>query len=107
MLQQFVRGVLGVVLATAMVIAQASMSVTGGSVLSSGQSVQITYSDPSRANGLVVIVIDDGEFPTPTYIEVPILLDARGKGTVSWVVPEWWFVHFNAPGVREVTCGVK
>lgn len=102
MLQQFVRGVLGVVLATAMVVAQASMSVTSG-LLKVGEAVQITYSDPSRANSVVVVQVDDGRFPVATIYEVVIHLDSKGTGTVSWTVPDCDMLRFNAPGVRQLS----
>lgn len=105
-MRQFTRGVLGFVLATAMAVAQASMSVTSG-VLRAGQSVQITYSDPSRAYGLVVVLVEDEGFPIPVTYEVVILLDSRGCGTTNWIVPECDGLLFNAPGAREVMRWVK
>jgi hypothetical protein len=102
MLQQFVRGVLGVVLATAMAVAQAAMGVTSGT-LTPGQSVQIDYCDPSRANTPVTITIDDGAFPIPTIYVVVIYLDSKGKGSASWIVPECEMLRFNAEGVRQLS----
>lgn len=106
MFSRFTAGMVGVVLSTALASAQ-SMSVSGGAVLGAGDQVQITYENRARANGSVVIHIDNGEFPTPTFAEVIIQLDAQGKGTGTWVVPSWWTVHFNADGVREETRAVS
>lgn len=107
MVKQLGFGLLGMLLCATMAAAQATMTVSGGNVLTSGDTIQIRYSNPARANGSVFVTIDDGEFPTPTYLEVQIHLDARGEGSIDWVVPCWSCAHFNADGVREVTRAVS
>jgi hypothetical protein len=104
MVHRFVSGLLGVVLSAAMAAAQ-SLSVPSG-VLAAGKEIEITYSNPARANGSVVIVLDNGEIPLER-IELVVPLDGRGHGKVRWVVPNWWWVSFNADGAREVTRAVS
>lgn len=104
MVHRFVSGLLGVVLSAAMAAAQ-SLSVPSG-VLAAGSKVEIGYSNPARANGSVVIVMDNGEVPLQR-VELVVHLDGRGNGKVSWIVPEWWGVSFNADGAREVTRAIN
>ena len=101
MMQRFVPSLLGVLL-TAVVASAQQMTVTAG-VLRQGQSVDITYSDPARPLGVIVVTIDDGAYPVPNIVEVVIHLDARGNGTAVWTVPGWLNAAFNANGVREQT----
>lgn len=107
MFNRFAAGVLGVVLSAALASAQATMSVSGGAVLTAGDTVQITYQNPAKTNGSVVIRIDDGAFPNPTYVELTVHLGKDGKGTVSWVVPAWWCASFNADGVKEINRAIN
>lgn len=101
MVKQWAAGFLGMLLSAATALAQATLTVTDG-VLDVGQSIEIEYSNPARAGGSVVVTMDNGEIPLAT-LEVVIQLDARGKGKVEWIVPDWWWVSFNADGAREVS----
>lgn len=94
-------GLFGVILFAAAASAQAVLKVTEG-VLQVGQTVDISYSDPSNKGGVVTVEIDNGERPEPTIIEICIHLDGAGNGSAKWVVPAWWTAAFNAPGANEV-----
>ncbi len=107
MLQRFVSGMVAMLVCAAVSVAQATMKVTDG-VLCVGQSVSISYSDPSHANGTIVVTVDDGEIPNTTVVEVVIHLDSNGSGTANWTVPKgWWSAAFNAPDVREQTRAIR
>jgi len=67
-----------------------------------GDKITIEYSDAGRAGETILLEIDNGAFPVPQRVEIPITLDSSGKGSVDWVVLSWDFALFNAPGVREV-----
>ena len=81
--------------------AQATIDVPEG--LTAGQGVTVTYSDPSRSGGSVVLEIDNGGFPIPILVEITIHLDSKGQGSIDWLVPIWSCASFNAPGAKEVT----
>lgn len=107
MLQRFVSGMVAMLVCAAVSVAQATMKVTDG-VLHVGQSVSISYSDPSRANATIVVSVDDGEVPNATIVEVVIHLDSNGSGSADWTVPKgWWRAAFNAANVREQTRAIK
>lgn len=97
--------VLGLALFTTSLAAQ-SMTVSGGGVLTGGTKADITYENAARAGQTVVVRVSGG---TPLVtIEIPVLLDSTGKGTGTWlVIGAWWSATFNAPDVREVSCGIK
>ena len=80
----------------------ATLEVTAG-ILNVGQSIQITYTNAAKAGKTITITIDDGKFPVPTLYTIEVTLDAHGKATVNWTVPECDVLHFNAPGAREVS----
>ena len=101
MLQRFVPGLLGILVCAPFVSAQ-KLTVTAGP-LQVGQTIEITYSNPALANGEIVVTIDSGPGPNAERIEVSIKLDAGGKGSTTWTVPDWWQAHFNVDGAKEVT----
>lgn len=68
-----------------------------------GKTIEITVNDPSRANGSIVVTIDNGDPADPQKVEVEIKLDASGSGSGNFEVQDWWTAHFNAPGCKEVT----
>lgn len=72
-----------------------------------GKTVQITVSDPSRANGSIVVTIDNGDPVNPERVEVEVKLDASGNGAADWTVGDWLEASFNAPGCKEVTRSVE
>ncbi len=106
MLQRFVSGMVAILVCAAVSVAQC-MKVSGGAVLHQGDTVTVAYTDTSKPNGTIVVTIDDGAFPNPTYTEVVIHLDGAGNGSFDWVVPGWATAHFNAPGCREVTRAIN
>ena len=85
--------------------AQATIDVPEN--LTPGQVVTINFSDPTRSGGSVVIEIDNGGFPLPIIITLTVPLDAKGEGSIVWVVPIWDGARFNAPGAKEVTRGIN
>lgn len=68
-----------------------------------GDTIQITVSDPSRANGSIVVTIDNGDPADPQKVDIEVKLDASGTGTGSWQVGDWMTATFNAPGCKEVS----
>ena len=68
-----------------------------------GKTIEITVNDPSRANGSIVVTIDNGDPVNPEKVEVEVKLDAAGTGAASWTVEEWDGANFNAPGAKEVS----
>lgn len=101
MVQRFVPGLLGVLLFAGMAAAQ-KLTVPEG-VLRVGQTIEISYSNRALALGEVVVTIDDGDGPEAKKIEVVIKLDARGAGSATLTVPDWWKLTFNVEGCKEVT----
>jgi hypothetical protein len=104
LMKNFVRrGILGLVFAvvTAAANAQGQLKVTPSEPVP-GQAVTIEYSNPAMAGMTITVDIDDGGCP-PCTDHVNILLNAAGKGSVNWIVPNWSCASFNAPGAREVT----
>lgn len=71
-----------------------------------GKPIEFKVSDPSRANGSIVVTIDNGDPVNPDKVEVEVKLDASGNGSASWSVADWWSATFNAPGCKEVSCSV-
>ncbi|MFN7587342.1 MAG: hypothetical protein ACK5UQ_02380, partial [Planctomycetota bacterium] len=67
-----------------------------------GQNITITVSDPSRANGSIIVTIDNGDPVNPEKVEVEIKLDGSGNGSALWTVADWWSASFEAPGCKEV-----
>lgn len=93
--------VLAFALAAAAAPAQ-SMSVTPGTSLTPGSTAKIAYSNPSKANQTITVLVVGG-FPVPTIQEVVIELDAKGNGQGSWVVSSTWRnATFSAPGVTDI-----
>lgn len=68
-----------------------------------GQSIDVGFRDPSRANGTVTITVENGDSINPEKIEIEIKLDASGHGEVSFQVPDWWSMQFNGGGAKQVT----
>jgi hypothetical protein len=79
--------------------AQARLTVSDDLV--TGESTKIEYSDPDRANTKIIVTIDNGRLPEPTYEYVEIQLDDNGYGSAEWEVAAWNNAFFNAPGVEE------
>jgi hypothetical protein len=71
-----------------------------------GKTIEISVNDPSRANGSIVVTIDNGDPVNPEKVEVEVKLDASGSGSANWTVGDWLEASFNAPGCKEVTRSV-
>jgi hypothetical protein len=85
--------------------AEAGLSVPQGLV--QGQTITISYSDPSKPNQTVTVEIDNGGFPVATVVTVEIELDAQGDGSKKWTVPMWDIACFNAPGCQQQSRAVN
>jgi len=83
----------------------ASLSV-GPAVLQSGSAVRIEYQNPELAGKKVTVAIDNGQRRGTERTQVTIELDANGRGSAVWTVPEWRAANFNAPAVVEVNCPI-
>ena len=81
---------------------QAVLTVTPEGVVTAGEEVTVTYSDPSRAGRTIMVLIDNGG-SDPEWDYVVIDLDERGTGSTTWRVPEWFSVVFTAPGAESVS----
>lgn len=68
-----------------------------------GKTIEISVNDPSRANGSIVVTIDNGDPVNPEKVEVEVKLDASGSGSANWTVGDWEGANFNAPGAKEVS----
>ncbi|MFO1032239.1 MAG: hypothetical protein U1F60_14260 [Planctomycetota bacterium] len=71
--------------------------------LTVGQTIDIGFHDPSRANQTVTLTVDNGDPNDPEKVEVDVKLDAHGNGSTSFEVPDWWCLHVNGGGAKEVT----
>jgi hypothetical protein len=87
-------------------VAQGRLLVPKGA-LTAGTSVTVAVDDPSHAGQTVVLVLDGGGYPGRLFVEIPVQLDANGKGRVTWKVPDWHSVRFNTAGAEEVTRFVR
>lgn len=67
-----------------------------------GDDVTIGYADAARAGQTIYVTIAVS-LPEISVIEIPIHLDQKGNGEVSWTVPDALGVTFNAPGCRQIT----
>ena len=76
MLQRFTTGLAGVLLSLAIAQAQ-SLTITAGT-LRVGQSVDIHYSNPAKANGVVTVLIDD--YTISTAVKENVATDNRTRG---------------------------
>lgn len=70
--------------------------------LQAGKTIEIAVNDPSRANGSIIVTIDNGDPVNPEKVEVEVKLDASGSGSANWTVEDWWSATFEAPGCKEV-----
>ncbi|HLU38338.1 MAG TPA: hypothetical protein VK081_03070 [Planctomycetota bacterium] len=100
-MERFKRALLALVfgMMTGAVVAQAQILVPDQ--LTAGAWIDVTYSDASKAGQTVKIRINSDAFPVPDEIELEILLDSSGSGTVRWQVPGWGWAAFNAPDAPE------
>jgi hypothetical protein len=87
-------------------LAAQSMTVSPGGSLTGGEKAEISYENRAKAGQTVVVTVSGG---TPLVtVEIPVQLDSAGKGKGTWlVIGAWWTANFNAPDVKEVSCGIK
>jgi hypothetical protein len=86
-------------------VAAQTLGVGSGNVLTAGDSVTVTYSNPGMPGQTVDIEISGG-FPTVVRT-LRIKLDADGKGSGDWTVEGWSNASFNAPGASQVTMPIS
>jgi hypothetical protein len=69
--------------------------------------IDIIYEDGGKPNETITVEIDNGGDP-PVLDEVPMTLDASGKGTVQWSIPAGWtVVNLNGPDSAEHTVTIQ
>lgn len=101
MLRTLASRLLAPLLVAGLVSAQQLILPSG--VLTPGETIDISFVDASQANGTVIITLDNGDSVKPERIDIEIKLDGNGKGSASWTVPDWWEVHANGGGAKEVS----
>jgi hypothetical protein len=67
--------------------------------IAAGDQIKITYSNPAKANGVVIVEVRDNDVSGSEFLEIH--LDANGFGSVEWLVPQWNYAYFNAPDAKE------
>ena len=82
-----------------------TISVGNGGSVSVGQTTDVSYHDPSRANQTIAVTITSPG-PNPTTVTQIVILDGDGRGSFLWTVPNWTKAYFNAPGATEVSVPV-
>ena len=105
MRRSFVAALFAPLLLSSLVAAQ-QIDVPSGA-LTAGKTIEVGFHDPSRANGTVTITADNGDPTDPQKIEIEVKLDANGNGSTSFPVPDWWQVHFNGGGAKEVSRAIN
>ena len=76
-------------------------------VLHEGESIDIGFSDPNRANSFVIVRVDNGDASDPDFDYVEIWLDGSGRGRRSYTIPVgWWVAQFNGGQAKQVTRAV-
>jgi len=91
---------LSAVLALASLASAQSMTVPQNMEI--GDEISIGYHNAARA-GTTIYVTVVVALPELSIIEIPIHLDQKGRGEVSWTIPDALGVTFNAPGCRQIT----
>jgi hypothetical protein len=87
-------------------LAAQTITIDEGCVLTAGSTVQVAFSDPSKAGEDVTVTVTGG-FPVPTSTTLTITLDENGEGSTSWVVSTLWrSVSFTGSGAPEVVCAI-
>lgn len=88
-------------------LAAAQQIIVPSGSLKAGESIEVGFRDPGRANGTVTITVENGDPLDPQSIDIEVKLDSHGKGSTSFKVPDWWLVTFNGGGAKEVTSVVS
>lgn len=83
----------------------ATLTVTP-SIVSPGDDITITYSNPLKANQTITVELDNGGDETAS---VEITLDSNGAGSGTWSVPTsgWNVINANAPNAPEANVVVE
>ena len=77
------------------------LEIDPGTVLVEGETARIDVDDPGNAGKTIeVTVTSNGSNPHSETISVT--LDAAGKGSAEWVVPDWLTAAFTMAGVNEI-----
>ncbi len=78
-----------------------TMTVNPGSTVKGGETVKVSYSDPSKAKKVITVVVMGG-FPEVTEVEIRIPLDENGNGSATWVAnPAWGNATFTSDDVPD------
>lgn len=99
-------GRFAVALLTLAVAATAQGRITVPATANVGDSITISYSNPALAGQKVTIRVDNGGYPDLITVEYEIQLDQDGKGSIDWLVLDWWLVNINAPGALQATVAI-
>jgi hypothetical protein len=70
-------------------------------LMNAGKSVSIGYTNPAMAGQTVIIEVDNGMRRETQTAVIEIHLDAKGRGSATWTVPQWFGANFNAPEAAE------
>jgi hypothetical protein len=92
----------GLTMALALAALAPAQSLTVPQNINAGDEIVIGYENPARAGQTIYIVIAVSN-PGLTITEVPVVLDNKGRGSISYVVPDVFAIAFNAPDCRQVT----
>jgi hypothetical protein len=79
------------------------ITVTPGTVVKAGGTVDVAFFDASRAGQTVTISISNGEaHPYEETVTVDVKLDSQGKGHTSWIAPWWDQAIFSGGGAADI-----
>ena len=98
------RWLVAVCLSVCTLGAQSLLEVPHGP-LAPGKQIEVKVDDPSRANKIVVVKIDNGDPIDPVVVAIEIVLDEHGQGSAIWSVPLWFEAYFmeeHSETVRRV-----
>lgn len=77
-----------------------TMTISPGGTVRVGDTVTITYHDPAKAGSTVMVEIGYNVNP-PVLVVIPIVLDASGEGSGTWVAARTRRAFVTAPDVPE------
>jgi hypothetical protein len=73
-----------------------------------GETITVTYSNPSTPGRFVHVEVWDGDRVAPGIDIVEIWLGPDGKGSRQYTIKRnWWAAFFNGPGAHEVVRAVE
>jgi hypothetical protein len=83
-----------------------AQTITVPASAAAGSDISVQYHNPGLAGQQVVILVQGG-VPSVTR-EIPITLDANGKGSATWTVPTGWtLASFDGPAGEQAETDVR